>query len=173
MWAELHNKKPVLVVGVGNLIQRDDGVGVHVVRALQFCDLPVYVDLFDGGTLGPEMLPWLEGREKVIFIDAVDAGMAPGTLFRFQPHQIDYELQEKTSIHQIGLIDTLSMAELMGTSPHEVTIIGVQPKVIDWGEELSSELKDAIPQIIRLVMKEVSTGSMPLENTVSEDYDGK
>lgn len=162
MWADLYNKKPILVVGVGNLIQRDDGFGVHVVRVLADKDLPDGVDLFDGGSLGPEMLPWLQGREKIVFIDAVDAGMKPGTLFRFEPNDLQYQLGEKTSIHQLGLIDTLSMVELMGAAPREVVIIGVQPKVIDWGEELSPELENVIPKVIELVKKEI--------NTISEEH---
>ncbi len=163
MWADLYNKKPILVVGVGNLIQRDDGFGVHAVRALAGQVLPDNVDLFDGGSLGPEMLPWLEGRRKIVFIDAVNAGMAPGTLFRFEPQDLQYHMEEKTSIHQIGLIDTLSMAELMGDIPDEVVIIGVQPKVIDWGEDLSPELENVVPKAINLVKKEILKNTTILE----------
>jgi hydrogenase maturation protease len=170
MWAELHRKKSLLVVGVGNLIQRDDGFGVHLIRALAEEALPDCVDLFDGGTLGPEMLPWLEGRSKIVFIDAVNAGMQPGTLFRFGPKDLTYRTEEKTSIHQLGLIDTLSMAELMGTAPDEVVIIGVQPKVVDWGEELSSELASVIPKVINLVKKEISDFSMNTIHTISEEH---
>jgi len=165
MWANLYNKKPILVVGVGNLIQRDDGFGVHVVRALAEESLPDNVDLFDGGTLGPEMLPWLEGREKVVFIDAVQADMEPGTLFRFEPNNLQYQTQEKTSIHEIGLIDTLSMAELMGSAPREVVIIGVQPGVVDWGEDLSPELQNVIPKVINLVKKEII-----IHNSILEEH---
>ncbi len=163
MWADLYNKKPVLVVGVGNLIQRDDGFGVHAVRALVEEGLPDNVDLFDGGSLGPEMLPWLEGRKKIVFIDAVNADMEPGTIFRFEPHDLQYHMEEKTSIHQIGLIDTLSMAELMGEVPNDVVIIGVQPKIIDWGEDLSPELENVIPKVINLVKKEILKNNTILE----------
>lgn len=166
MWADLHSKKPVLIVGVGNLIQRDDGFGVHVVRKLADEELPEDVELFDGGTLGPEMLPWLEGRDKVVFIDAVNADMEPGKLFRFKPGDLQYQMQEKTSIHEIGLIDTLSMAELMGTAPRDVVIIGVQPKVVDWGEELSPELQNVIPKVINLVKNEITK-----HNSISEEHD--
>jgi len=165
MWADLYTKKPILVVGVGNLIMRDDGFGVHLVRALAKETLPDDVDLFDGGTLGPEMLPWLEGREKVIFVDALNAEMEPGTLFRFEPADLEYHMEQKTSIHQIGLIDTLSMAELMGNAPDNVVIFGLQPKIVDWGEELSPELKRVIPKIINLVKKEITT-----KNTISEEH---
>jgi len=165
MWADLYTKRPILVVGVGNLIMRDDGFGVHLVRALAEETLPDNVDLFDGGTLGPEMLPWLEGREKIIFIDAINADMEPGTLFRFEPDDLQYQTEEKTSIHQIGLIDTLSMAELMGNAPDTVVIFGVQPKIVDWGEELSPELENVIPKIINLVKKEIT-----MKNTISEEH---
>ncbi len=165
MRAGLHRKRPILIVGVGNLIQRDDGFGVHLIRALAEESLPDDVDLFDGGTLGPEMLPWLEGRQKIVFIDSVNAEMEPGTVFRFEPHNLQYQTEEKTSLHQIGLIDTLSMAELMGTAPEEVVIIGVQPKVVEWGEELSPELQKVIPKVINLVRKEIT-----MNNTISEGH---
>lgn len=167
MWADLQSKKPVLVVGVGNLIMRDDGFGVHLVRNLAEETLPEDVELFDGGTLGPEMLPWLEGRDKVVFVDAVQAEMEPGTLFRFEPGNLQYNMEEKTSVHDIGLIDTLSMAELMGTAPREVVIIGVQPKIVDWGEDLSPELQNVIPKVINLVKKEIT-----MHNSISEEHNG-
>ncbi len=165
MWAELHYKRPILVAGVGNLIQRDDGFGVHLVRALAQESLPDDVDLFDGGTLGVDMLPWLEGRRKIVFVDSVQARMEPGTVFRFEPDELSYQTEEKTSVHQIGLTDTLAMAKLRGTAPQEVVIIGVQPEVIAWGDELSSVVQKVIPKVIDLVKKEIT-----MNNTISEEY---
>jgi len=157
MWARLDMPKPILVVGVGNSIQKDDGVGIHAINALAGRSLPEDVDLLDGGTMGIELLPWLERRETIIFIDAVDASMTPGTIFRFEPQQIDYDITPKMSIHQIGLIDALAMSTLNGVSPRRVVILGVQPAVVDWGEDLTDAVKPAVEKVVNRVLNEIET----------------
>jgi len=151
----LADRAPLLVVGIGNAIQMDDGVGIHVLRALEGRELPPGVELLDGGTMGIELLPWLEGREKVIFIDAVDAGEKPGTVFRFAPDAVEYDMIPKASVHEIGLVDAMQMAALTGRAPGEAVIFGVQPGRIDWGEELSDELGAVVERVAALVMNEI------------------
>jgi hydrogenase maturation protease len=148
-------RAPLLVVGIGNAIQMDDGVGVHVLHALERRELPPGVELLDGGTMGIELLPWLEGREKVIFIDAVDAQEKPGTVFRFAPDAVDYDMIPKASVHEIGLVDAMQMAALTGRAPREAVVFGVQPAHIDWGEELSEELGPVVERVAELVVKEI------------------
>jgi hydrogenase maturation protease len=162
MWATLDTAKPVLVVGVGNLIQTDDGIGIHTIRALAERPLPEEVDLLDGGTMGIELLPWLERRDAIIFIDAVDGGMAPGTIFRFEPQQLHYEVTPKMSVHQIGLIDALAMSTLNGVAPRRIVIFGVQPAVVDWGEELTDALKPAVDKVVRRVLAEIESSVQEL-----------
>lgn len=149
------NKKPILVIGVGNLIQMDDGIGVHVIQEMEKQQQPDNVELFDGGTLGIDLLPWIEGREYLILVDAIKADHPAGTIFRFHPQDIDYEDAPKTSIHQLGLIDSLKMCALTGIAPKEVVIFAVQPGIIDWGETLSPAVEAKIPKIIQLVNKEI------------------
>ena len=148
-------RAPLLVVGIGNAIQMDDGLGVHVLRVLERRELPPGVELLDGGTMGIELLPWLEGREKVIFSDAVDAQEKPGTVFRVAPDAVDYDLIPKASVHEIGLVDAMQMAALTGRAPREAVVFGVQPARIDWGEELSEELRPVVDRVAELVMKEI------------------
>ena len=76
-------RKPVLILGVGNSIQTDDGIGVHVINKMKEDPWPGYVELFDGGTLGYDLLGIIEGRKKIIVIDAVKGQQSPGTLYRF------------------------------------------------------------------------------------------
>lgn len=154
--ASLANRKPILVVGVGNSIQMDDGVGVHVLRELEKENLPAEVDLLDGGTMGIELLPWLENRDKVILIDAVDAHERPGTIFRFEPDEVEYDMVPKASVHQFGLVDSLQMASLVGRAPRQTVIFGVQPDIIDWGEEPSEAVHGVIPKVTSLVVKEIN-----------------
>lgn len=153
---ELQMTKPILIAGVGNLIQQDDGFGVHVVRELEKRAIPENTEIFDGGTLGIDLLPYLVNREYVIIIDTIAADHPAGTIFRFEPNDINYDDAPKTSIHQLGLIDSLKMLALTSQEPQKVIIFAVQPKIIDWGESLSPELEEIVPKVADLVVKELS-----------------
>lgn len=150
-----NTKKPVLVIGVGNAIQKDDGVGIHVYRRLKQVKLPEEVEILDGGTLGVDLLPYIEDRKKLIIVDAVKTEHKPGSLFKFSPNDINYEEAPKTSVHQIGLIDSLKMAALVCSAPSEIVIYGVQPEIIDWGEELSPEVEKVLPKLTNLLIEEI------------------
>ncbi len=150
------SKKPILVIGVGNSIQMDDGIGIHVINEMTNYNLPDNVELFDGGTLGIDLLPWIEGREYLVLIDSIKADHPAGTIFRFHPQDIDYDDAPKTSIHQLGLVDSLKMSSILGHAPKEVVIFAVQPAIIDWGEELTEPLEKVVPKVIRLVLEEIN-----------------
>ncbi|MCB0283031.1 MAG: HyaD/HybD family hydrogenase maturation endopeptidase [Calditrichae bacterium] len=161
-------KKPILVVGVGNSIQMDDGVGVHVIREMEKNILPDNVELFDGGTLGIDLLPWIEGHEYLILVDSIKADHPAGTIFRFHPQDIDYDDAPKTSIHQLGLIDSLKMCALTGIAPREVVIFAVQPGVIDWGEDLSPQVEATVPKLVRLVNEEIEKINLKISANLQE-----
>lgn len=149
-------KPPRLILGVGNLLLRDEGVGVHVISALRDRELPDDVELWDGGTASFDLLDTLAGRRQVIIIDAVRTGSEPGTIFRFTPEDISASREQVTSLHQVGLLEALTVAEhLLDSAPQEVIILGIEPKEIDWGLELSPEVETAVPKVIELVMEEL------------------
>ena len=150
-----NSNRPILVIGVGNAIQKDDGVGIHVYRELSKLEFPHEVEVLDGGTLGVDLLPFIEGRKKLIIIDSVNTIHPAGSLFKFAPNDINYEEAPKTSVHQIGLIDSLKMAALVGSAPGEIVIYGVQPKIIDWGEDLSPEVQKVLPKLTDLIIEEI------------------
>lgn len=164
--------KPIMVIGVGNSIQMDDGIGIHVLNELKKYDLPEESELFDGGTLGIDLMPYIEGREKLIFIDSVKADEKPGTIFKFEPDDLNYDDAPKTSVHQIGLIDSLQMISMIGKAPEKIVIFGVQPKTIDWGEELSPELKLSIPKLIPHLLKEIEESVKEIKNKITEELNG-
>ncbi|MEW6215488.1 MAG: HyaD/HybD family hydrogenase maturation endopeptidase [Nitrospirota bacterium] len=147
-------QKKILILGIGNLLLKDEGVGVHVVERMKDMALPPDVEVMDGGTMGFNLLYYLEGREKVIVIDAAKAGSPPGTLYRFT----DKDLADKRGFfrtaHDFDFVDALKTARFLGHKP-EVIIIGVEPEDMSDGLELSPVIKEKIPRIIELVMKEI------------------
>ena len=150
------SNKKIVVLGMGNLLLRDEGVGIHVIRALQNSPLPTSVDLeiVDGGT-SPDVLHLTHEADKLVIIDAVAGGGEPGSVYRFQVEDITPEGQHIVSLHQIGLIESLETMEYMGARPKNSVIIGVEPKEIDWGLELSPELREEVPQIVGIVLEEI------------------
>lgn len=158
---------PILVLGVGNLLQCDDGVGCHAITELQKRKWPADVELFDGATLGLDLITIMRGRKTVIVIDAVDGGDEPGTIYRFTPDDIPPDFTGYDSLHQIGLIETLHMAALEGSAPERAVIIGIQPGVIDWNLELTEPVRNAVSRVIPMVAQEVEESQQLLRQEQS------
>jgi hydrogenase maturation protease len=144
----------IVVIGVGNLLLRDEGIGVHTVRALQDIDLPRDVTIIDGGT-APDLIAYSRAGDKLIIIDAARAGGEPGAIYRLHPEDLAPESGEVVSLHELGVEQSLRLMSLMGNEPAEIIILGVEPKEIEWGTELSAELQSKIPQIVRAVIREM------------------
>lgn len=147
----------VLVLGIGNLVMSDDGVGVKVVQHLQreyHC--AEGVEIMDGGTLGLDLLPKLEGIDHLIVVDAVETGQKPGTCVRLSGEELPIALETKVSPHQMGLKDLLSVAQLLGHSPGEMVLIGVQPGSIDMDTELTPEVDAVLHLLVNNVLDELS-----------------
>jgi hydrogenase maturation protease len=153
--AEADNIARIVVLGLGNVLLKDEGVGIHVVHALQDSQPPPDIDLevIDGGT-SPEALYLVEGADKLIIIDTARGGSDPGSVYRFRPAEITLDDKDYVSLHQIGILESLKTMECMGEGPKDTVILGVEPKEIAWGLELSPELEHKIPQIVKLVMEE-------------------
>jgi hydrogenase maturation protease len=153
----LVREKPVLVLGVGNLLLKDEGVGVHVARKLMEMDLPPQVEVVEGGTSGFDLLEDIEGRQKVIVVDAVQVGQPPGTLYRFTREDIEDRPKQRLSLHDIDMTDLLRLSDLLGVEkPAEVVVIGVEVKDMETASmDLSSEVEAQVPKVIELVMREI------------------
>ena len=154
------NRASVAVVGVGNILLKDEGIGVHVVHTL-FQDIGPDrpdVNIIDGGT-SPDTFLLLEGVQKLIVVDAANGGNTPGSVYRFHPNDILSPAKCITSLHQIDLFDGLKMMGLSGIKPDDIVIIGIEPRDINWGLELSAELKEKLPQIIKVVKDELDCRS--------------
>jgi len=146
----------IVIIGVGNLLLKDEGVGVHVAQELQKKDLPSAVEVHDGGVAGIGLIDFFPGASKVLLIDAADMNLDPGAIVRFTPEEV---LSEKGgpgfSAHDVGLPEVLELAKALGNCPPEVAIFGIQPKEISWGTELSPEVQASVPKVIETVLNEV------------------
>jgi hydrogenase maturation protease len=145
----------VLILGVGNLLLTDDGFGVHVINALRDIPLPHEVTLIEAGIVSHQLIPEFHAADLLIFIDAVEAGDTPGSIFRFKPEDMQFMSQLKVSLHDISLIDVLHMTALTGERP-ETIIFAVQPKdVKSCSMELNDEIRAVIPRVIELIFEEL------------------
>ena len=147
--------KPILLLGVGNALQMDDGIGVRAVERLMDMDLPDAVEPVDGGIAGLDLLKVISGRKILIVIDAVDGGMKPGTIYRFTPEEIDGGSFRMDSLHQIGLLETLRMARLTNDAPDQTVVIGIQPETVDWGLSLTKSLSESLPKVVSTALDEI------------------
>ncbi|MBW1744424.1 MAG: HyaD/HybD family hydrogenase maturation endopeptidase [Deltaproteobacteria bacterium] len=153
--------KRVIVLGVGNLLLSDEGVGVHVAKKLMEMKLPPGVQVVEGGTDGFRLMNVVTEADRLIIVDAVKGGEVPGSIYRFDIKDAPtYPDVYKTSVHQIGILEVVHLSELVGKTP-ETTIIGVEPKSLDMGMELSPEVEAKLPRIIELIFEEVNHPSLP------------
>ncbi|RPF49315.1 hydrogenase maturation protease [Thermodesulfitimonas autotrophica] len=147
----------LLVLGVGNVLLRDEGIGVHAVRELRQRGYPPEVEIVDGGTAGLDLLHFIEDASHLIVIDAVNGGAAPGTLFRFTPEELDGCVPVSGySLHGVGLLEVLHLARAMGVLPPTV-IFGIQPADLSWGTELSAPVAARLPRLLELIHEEIES----------------
>jgi hydrogenase maturation protease len=149
--------KHTLILGLGNPLLGDEGIGVRVVEELRGLELPDGVSVVEGGTAGLRLIGLMEGYQRVIIVDAADMGRSPGQVVRFTPSEARFKTAEASlSLHQIGLGEVLALAEALEVIPAELIIIGVQPGRIEEGVGLSPDVEGAIPQIVRMVLDELN-----------------
>jgi hydrogenase maturation protease len=149
---------------VGNLLLSDEGVGLHVVQRLAATyDLPPGVQTLDGGTLGLDLLYYLEGVENLLIVDAVEMEREPGTLLRIEGDQVPSSLSVKMSPHQIGIPDMLFAAKLKDLYPRNVVLWGVQPATLEVGLELSPAVAAQVDVLVSKVVEQLERwGERPI-----------
>lgn len=152
----------IVVLGIGNVLMQDEGVGVHAAKALlQHYDLAENVEVVDGGTTGMELLPLLEGVDHLIVVDAIRVGQPPASVVRLEGDQVPAFFKTKLSPHQIGLSDVLAALAFKGSAPGHVVLIGVEPVQLSLGLELSPEVKAHLDEVVNLVVAELATSGYP------------
>ncbi|MBI4985946.1 MAG: HyaD/HybD family hydrogenase maturation endopeptidase [Rhodocyclales bacterium] len=140
-----------VVLGIGNIILSDEGVGVRAVEALgRGYRMPESVTLIDGGTSGMELLDDLSGLDLLVVLDTIVAGKVPGTVISLAGDEIPVFFRKKLSPHQIGLSDVLASLELLGALPAETLVFGVQPVSLELGMEMSPVVAERVPELVEL-----------------------
>jgi hydrogenase maturation protease len=155
------NRK-IVVLGIGNLLLKDEGVGIHLLNLLENDPLPPEVELVDVGTSTLNLLPVLKGAQKVIVIDAMKAGGKPGSIYRCRPQDLIPSQESSVSLHHIDFLQALKMAKQMGDDLEDRTIIfGVEPFQIEWEMDLSPVVQGKIPLIKKFVLEEIQRDEFP------------
>ena len=152
----------ILVLGLGNAVMADDGLGVRVVARLQErFRFPEGVTVLDGGTLGLDLLPRLEGVDRLLIVDALEIGAPPGTVVRLEGEEVPRAFANKLSVHQMGVQDLLAVAELQGHLPGELVVWGAQPGSIEMSVELTPPVAGALEEIVDGVVAELRRWGRP------------
>ena len=140
------------------MLQKDEGIGIHAIRALQDLNLARDIELIDGGT-SPDLIAYTRAGDKMIIIDCAKSGGEAGAIYRFRPEDLAAGKGILTSAHEMGVIENLKLMEITGNKPKEIVIIGIEPAEIGWGMELSETLKQKLPELVKEVLREISTES--------------
>lgn len=145
-----------LILGLGNDLLSDEGVGVHAVRHIESQQAaPPNVLVLDGGTLSFTLAGPIAEARNLIVIDAAQVGGAPGSVRLFRDGEMDDFLNAagRRSVHEVGLIDLMAISRLTDSLPQRRALIGVQPGRVDWGERPTAAVEQAIPEVCRLALE--------------------
>ena len=160
-------RSPVLMLGMGNLLLEDEGLGVRALEVLQQrYEIPTEVELLDGGTTGMGLLDDISGREHLIVLDAVQTGDPPGTLVRLAGDDVPVYFSMRISPHQLGLSDVLATLELSGEKPAEVVVLGLVPQSLEMSLELSELISGKLGDLAGAAVRELERLGYPLGPTV-------
>ena len=164
----LGNSK-ITIIGIGNLLLSDDGVGVHVVRCLaaQLRENDA-IECIDAGTLSYELLEWVATADAVLLIDAAQLDAPAGTVVRLNDHEVERQFAQASSrtVHQICVRDVLNTARILYERPRHWTLIGVQPGIVTWGDALSEPVLQSLGAVFGAITETLSHWGVDLEGTL-------
>jgi len=156
----IYGNGEILVIGMGNVLMQDEGVGVRAIEELEsrfiITSSPGGVDIMDGGTTGTELLEPMRGVKHLIVADAINTGAPAGTIVRIADDQVPAFFQTKLSNHQLGLSDLLALMTLSGDAPEHVTIIGMVPHHLENKLGLSDEANAGLSKMVTMLVSELA-----------------
>jgi hydrogenase maturation protease len=148
----------VIILGVGNILLKDEGVGIRVIERLRRDYLfPDNVTLIEGATDGIDLLSVIRHAEYIIIVDAITSGQAPGQILKFSPEKLSARNNTPHSLHQLGLHEVLQMAKTLDGKLPTITILGIVPEdVSGYGLELTELMRSRIPLVLELILNELA-----------------
>ena len=157
-----HSPCPVLVLGMGNILLTDEGLGVRALESFRArYEIPDGVELLDGGTTGMGLLDDIGGRAQLLVLDAVQTGAPPGTLAVLRDDQVPVYFRRRATPHQLGLSDVLATLELAGEKPASVTVLGLVPDSLDLSLELSATILARLGDLVDALAAELTALGYP------------
>jgi len=155
----------ILVLGIGNMLLSDEGAGNKAVEDLQQrFHFPPEVEVVDGGTMGLDLLPYLDDRTHLFIIDAVKSGNAPGTMVRLELDNPPAYFRTKISPHQLGLSEVLAVATLTDNLPPKIVLFGIEPKDLSTGLGMSPEVAENIGRLAEMIVDELTGLGLKVED---------
>lgn len=157
---------PLLVLGLGNVLCGDDGVGIAAVERLVRCyRVPSSVRILDGGTLGLSLLHCFENRQDALLVDAVAIDRPPGSLVRLEGDRVAPAVRERGAPHQVGVADLLDALHLLGRAPRHLALLGLVPESLALGSGLSPRISRRIGPLVEAVVDEIRRHGHPVVRT--------
>ena len=154
---------PVLVLGLGNILLQDEGLGIHALRLLQArYELPAEVEFLDGGTSGMALIDMISRRKHLLVLDAVQTGDPPGTLVKMSNEDVPVYFGLRVTPHQLGLSDVLASLELADEQPGSVTVLGLVPESLEMSLDLSDHISVRLEKLIEAAASELRRLGYPL-----------
>jgi hydrogenase maturation protease len=153
-----------IILGIGNTILSDEGVGVHAAEALRAAyTLPPGVEIIDGGTAGMELLDVLFGVDLLLVLDAVKAKRAPGTVILLTGKEVPVFFRSKLSPHQVSICDVLASLEFAGSPPKDLVLVGCEPESLELGTELTPLVAGKVPEMLAAAVAQLAERGIVLQ----------
>lgn len=144
----------ITLLGVGNILLTDEGLGVHVVNELRDAyTFTPEINIIDGGTMGMELLTYMRGMKKLLLVDAVNGGEKPGTVYEFPHKELEKYFTDHISVHEVGMQDILRIRHIQEEPLEDAVVIGVEPASLDVGFEPSESVAAVLPDVKERVLK--------------------
>lgn len=154
--------RSTLILGLGNTLLADEGVGIAVVRRLEAAADIAGAIFLDGGTLSFTLTGPIAEVSRLVVVDAAVMGTPPGTVRVFEGEAMDRQLSGKgKSVHEVSLLDLMDMARLTDTLPSPRALVGIEPEKVDWGDSLTPAIADAVPEAMAAVRALVARWDRP------------
>jgi hydrogenase maturation protease len=156
-------RSQLLILGLGNVICQDDGLGIVAIeRLLERYEPPPGVEILDGGTMGLSLLTWATETETLLMVDAIRTGEAPGTLVRMEGDEVAPAVRDRLSVHQIGVADLLDGMRLIDRYPPRLLLLGIVPESMELSTERTPAVERALPRLVEAVAEEAAALGHPL-----------